>query len=351
MTITLADLARRLECELEGPPGTGEAVITGIAGLDEAGPEDISFLTDARLAARAGHTRARALVAGHGVGAVERTPPLAWLRSRTPELTAAAAIELLRPAWKPEPGIHPSACIHPQAHIGPDCHVGAYVVIGAGCRIGPGAVLHPHVVIYPGVEAGARLLAHAHVVIREGTRLGDDVILQPGVVLGGDGFGFTRRTDGSYAKIPQVGRVEIGDQVEIQANAGVDRATLATTRVGRGSKLDSLVQVGHNCELGENVLVCAQTGLAGSTRVERGVILAGQVGVAGHCTVGAEAVVTAQSGTHGDLEGGRMYSGSPAFDHGQWLRATAAFARLGEMQRELRALRDRVQRLAGACGS
>lgn len=350
MTILLSELARVLECELEGPAGSGEAVITGIGGLDEAGPEEISFLTDPRMAARAGQTRARALVAGHGATA-ERTPPLAWLRSRTPELAAAAAIELLRPPWRPPAGIHPTASIHPDAVLGVDCHVGAFVVIGAGCRIGEGAVLHPHVVIYPGVQAGARLLAHAHVVIREGTRLGDDVILQPGVVLGGDGFGFARRADGSYAKIPQVGGVDIEDGVEIQTNAGVDRATLATTRVGRGSKLDSLVQVGHNCELGENVLICAQTGLAGSTRVERGVILAGQVGVAGHCRIGAEAIVTAQSGTHGDLEGGHMYSGSPAFEHGQWLRATAAFTRLGEMQRELRALRAQVQRLAGACES
>lgn len=351
MSMTLAELAKALECELDGPPEAGGIVIADIAGLGEAGPEAISFLTDARLREQARTTRARALIAGYDLGPVEREPPLIWLRSRTPELAAAAAIARLRPAWRPQPGIHPTASLHPSAQVGAGSSIGAFVAIGENCRIGAGAVLHPHVVIYPGVEAGERLLAHAHAVIREGARLGNDVVLQPGVVLGGDGFGFARRADGSYAKIPQAGRVEIGDGVEIQANACVDRATLAATRVGAGSKLDSLVQVGHNCELGEHVLLCAQTGLAGSTRVGKGAILAGQVGVAGHCSIGEGAVITAQSGTHGDLEGGKMYSGSPAFDHAQWLRATAAFARLGDMQREMRALRQEVARLKAKCGS
>ncbi|MGH9520749.1 MAG: LpxD N-terminal domain-containing protein, partial [Terriglobales bacterium] len=211
--MTLADLAKALECELDGPPEAGAIVIRGMAGLGEAGPDEISFLTDTKLREQARSTRARALIAGYDLTGLEREPPLIWLRSRTPEVAAAAAIGLLRPTWRPAPGIHPTASVHPSAELGAGSHVGAFVAIGEGCRIGAGAVLHPHVVIYPGVEAGERLLAHAHAVIREGTRLGDDVILQPGVILGGDGFGFARRADGSYAKIPQAGRVEIGDRV------------------------------------------------------------------------------------------------------------------------------------------
>ncbi|MGH9483156.1 MAG: UDP-3-O-(3-hydroxymyristoyl)glucosamine N-acyltransferase, partial [Terriglobales bacterium] len=296
-------------------------------------------------APQAAATRAAALLVGFDFPAFDRQPPLGWLRAERPDVAVARAVELLRPAWRPAPGVHPTASIHPSVSLGPGCHVGAFVAIGEGCRIGADAILHPHAVLYPGVVAGARLIAHAHVVIREGTRLGDDVILQPGVVLGGDGFGFVRRPDGSYAKIPQVGIVSIGDRVEIQSNSCVDRASLDATRVGDGVKVDNLVQIAHNCELADNVLLCSQVGLAGSTRIESGALLAGQVGVAGHCTVGRETVITAQSGTHGDLEAGKMYSGSPAFDHAQWLRATAAFVRLGDLQREVRELRQKVVRL------
>ena len=345
--MTLRELAEKLGCVLEGDP---ERAVTGIATLDEAEPSDLSFLTDAQLAGKAASTRAGELLVHSDFQAAHRDFAPAWLRSPRPDLAMAEAIALLRPPWRPAPGVHPSASIHPTAVLGRNCHVGAFVAIGADCRLGDEAVLHPHAVLYPGVEAGDRLLVHAHAVIREGTRLGHDVILQPGVVLGGDGFGFVRRSDGSYAKVPQVGTVEIGDGVEVQANSCVDRATLARTRLGAGVKLDNLVQVGHNCELGPHVLLCAQVGLAGSTRIEEGAVLAGQVGVAGHCTIGRGAIVTAQSGTHGDLEPGRVYSGSPAFEHGQWLRSTAVFARLGELRRELRRLREEVRQLGARPG-
>ncbi len=334
--IRLGELAEALGCRLEGEP---DLPIHSLASLAEAGPNDLSFVTDARFAPQAAATRAAALLVGLEFPAVGRQPRLHWLRTARPDLAMAQAVALLRPPWRPAPGIHPTASIHPTAVLGRDCHVGAFVAIGEGCRLGAGAVLHPHAVLYPNVIAGERLLAHAHVVIREGTRLGDDVILQPGVVLGGDGFGFIRRSEGGYAKIPQVGTVAVGDGVEIQANSCVDRASLDVTRIGHGVKVDNLVQIAHNCQLGDGVLLCSQVGLAGSTRIEAGAVLAGQVGVAGHCTIGAGAVITAQSGTHGDLEAGKMYSGSPAFDHAQWLRATAAFQRLPEMQRELRQLR------------
>jgi len=343
--MTLKELARHVDGEVEGDL---EVVLTGVAGLKEAGPQDVSFISDRRWVPMAQTTRAGALLLGPEITPWQRQPPLAplaWVHVARPDLAMARAAELLRPPWRPSPGIHPSASIDPSAVLGRNCYVGAFVAIGAGCRLGDGAVLHPHVVLYPGVQAGDRLTAHAHVVVREGTRLGDDVTLQPGVVLGGDGFGFARRDDGTQAKIPQVGTVEIGSRVEIQANSCVDRASLAVTRVGDGVKIDNLVQVAHNCSLDANVVLCAQVGLAGNTIVEEGALMAGQAGVAGHCRVGRGAVVTAQSGTHGDLEAGKIYSGSPAFDHGQWLRSTAAFARLGDMQRELRQLRRELNAL------
>jgi len=334
----LSQLASELGCELLGKP---DLEVAGVAGLEEAGPSDLSFLADARQAARALASRAGALVIPAGW-----TPPeaLPCLRAPEPEVAFARAVELLRPAWRPAPGVDPSARIHPSAEIGAGAHVGAFVAIGEHCRLGPGAVIHPHAVIYPNVTIGARLVAHAHVVIREGTVIGDDVTLQPGVVIGGDGFGFARRRDGSYAKIPQVGRVEIGSRVEIQSNSCIDRGSLHATRIGDGSKIDNLTQVAHNCELAEDVVLCAQVGLAGSTRIETGAILAGQVGVAGHCTIGKGTIITAQSGTHGDLEAGKMYSGSPAFDHADWLRSTATFAKLGELQRQVRQLRQKLER-------
>ncbi|MGH9474340.1 MAG: UDP-3-O-(3-hydroxymyristoyl)glucosamine N-acyltransferase, partial [Terriglobales bacterium] len=248
------------------------------------------------------------------------------------------------------PGIHPTASIDPTAEVGPGSHVGAFAVVGPRCRLGAGAVLHPHVVLYPDVSAGRRLLAHAHVVIREGTRLGDDVVLQPGVVLGGDGFAFVRERGGRHRKIPQVGVVEIGNGVEIQANSCVDRASLEATCIRDGAKLDNLVQVAHNCEVGADALVCSQVGLAGSVQVGAGAILAGQAGVADHSVVGAGTVVTAQSGTHGRLRDGEMYSGSPAMEHRAWLRACALMPRLPDMQRELRRLAQQVARLEHECG-
>lgn len=337
----LSELAARLGCAVTGD---GTLEIRGIAGLETATPDDLSFVFDPRYAAAAQVTRAGALLAPLDFPAL----PQPTLRSAEPHLLYARAVGVLRPAWRPAPGIHPSAVIEGDAQLGPGAYVGPLAVIGAGCRIGARAVIHAHAVLYPGVSAGDDLLVHAHAVLREGTRLGHRVILQPGVVLGGDGYGFAKRPDGSYEKIPQVGHVELGDDVEVQANSCIDRASLHATVIGAGSKVDNLAHVAHNCRLQENVLLCAQVGLAGSTTLEAGVTLAGQVGVAGHCTIGRGAVVTAQSGTHGDLAGGQMYSGSPAFAHEQWLRSSALFARLTTLHRTVQGLKRALEKQLGA---
>ena len=215
--------------------------------------------------------------------------------------------------------------------------MGAYVVVGDDVVIGEDAVLLPHVVIYPGARIGKRFFAHAHAIVREGCVLGDDVTLQNGAVIGADGFGFAKNADGSWTKILQTGPAVLEDAVEVQANACVDRASVGETRIAKGAKIDNLVQVGHGSTVGENSLLCAQVGLAGSTTVGKNVILAGQVGVAGHLTIGDGAVATAQTGIPSDVAAGAVVSGYPAMDNKMWLRTVAAVNRLPELIRKLRA--------------
>jgi UDP-3-O-[3-hydroxymyristoyl] glucosamine N-acyltransferase len=222
--------------------------------------------------------------------------------------------------------------------------------VGDGARLGRNAVLHPHVVIYEGAEIGDDFLAHSHAAVREYCRIGHRVTLQNGVVVGGDGFGFAKRADGSHYKIVQSGVVAIEDDVEIQSLTSVDRATVGETRVKRGAKIDSLVQVGHTCVVGEDNIICAQTGLAGTTVLERNVLLAGQVGSAGHLTVHEGAIVYAQSGLGGDVAAGARISGSPAFAANEWLRAITAFPRLPELLETMRALKKRVEELEKNAG-
>jgi UDP-3-O-[3-hydroxymyristoyl] glucosamine N-acyltransferase len=210
------------------------------------------------------------------------------------------------------------------------------VVIDRDVEIGRNAVLLAHVVVYRGAKIGDNFFAHAHAVVREFCRLGDSVILQNGVVVGADGFGFAKDDSGHWHKIVQSGPAVLDDDVEVQANACVDRASIGETHIARGCKIDNLVQVGHGSRVGEDSLLCAQAGLAGSTELGKNVILAGQVGVAGHCRLGDGVIVTAQSGTHGDIPAGSIVSGSPAFDHKLWLRASALFSRLPEIARAVR---------------
>jgi len=237
------------------------------------------------------------------------------------------------------------------AKIGANAHVAAYVVIDDDVEIGDDAVLLPHVVIYRGARIGKNFFAHAHAVVREDCRLGDNVILQNGVIVGCDGFGFARdgqHRDHRWEKITQSGLAVLEDDIEVQANSCIDRASVGETRIARGAKIDNLVQVGHGSAVGENTLLCAQVGLAGSTVIGKDVILAGQVGVAGHCNVGDGVIVTAQSGTHGDIPPGTMVSGSPAFDHKQWLRAVSIFNKLPELAKAVRNLTARQPTDAGS---
>jgi UDP-3-O-[3-hydroxymyristoyl] glucosamine N-acyltransferase len=331
--MTLSEIAGRLGAELVGAV---DVEITGVAGIEHAGPSEITFVANPKYAPLAKTTKAAAILVEPDFPSVD-TPTL---RIKNCYRAFAEAITFFYTAPAYHAGIHPTAVIDPSATIGADAHIGAYVVIGANVVIGRDAVLLPHSVIYMGAQIGNRLFAHAHAVVREFSRLGDDVTLQNGAVIGGDGFGYAREADGRWTKIVQSGAAVLADRVEVQANACVDRASIGETRIGAGSKIDNLVQVGHGSTVGENTLLCAQVGLAGSTEVGDRVILAGQVGVAGHCKVGDGAVATAQSGIPSDVAAGAVVSGYPAMNNREWLRSVAAFTRLPEMVRELRALRN-----------
>ena len=328
--MTLAELAQHLGATLQGDP---TALITGVAGLETASSGHLTFVANPKYAALARTTKAAAVLVEPAFPEI----PMATLRIENPYLAFAKAIELFYQPPVYAPGIHSTAVIAPSAKIGANAHIGAYVVIADHVVLGDNATLLPHTVLYPHVRAGQNFFAHAHAVVREHCQLGDNVILQNGAVIGADGFGFAKQSDSSWYKIRQSGPAVLEDAVEVQANACVDRASIGETRIRAGAKIDNLVQVGHGSEVGQNTLLCAQVGLAGSTVVGKNVILAGQVGVAGHCTIGDGAIATAQSGIPGDVAPGKVVSGYPAIDNRQWLRSVALVNRLPELLRSLRA--------------
>ena len=341
-TYTLGEIALRLGAALDG--ADADRPVRGVAGIESAGADELTFLANPKYAPLARSTKAAAILVEPDFPALPRT---GTLRVKNPYLAFAQAIEYFYSPPKYAPGVHATAVVDASASLGDGCHVGAYVVIGPDVTIGAGAVLLPHVVIYMGARIGERFFAHAHAVVREHCRIGHDVILQNGAVIGGDGFGYAKH-GASWSKIVQSGVTVLGDGVEVQSNSTVDRASIGETRIGAGTKIDNLVQVGHGSTVGENTLLCAQVGLAGSTQVGNRVILAGQVGVAGHCRIGDDAIATAQSGIPNDVAAKSVVSGYPAMDKRQWLRAVAVFSRLPELLREVRALRRSMPAVTSA---
>lgn len=323
----LADVARALGA-LAVPDRDLE--ITSVAGIEEASPGQLTFVANPKYAPLAKSTLASAVIVGRDFPEIAA----ATIRVENPYLAFARAVDLFYQGPEYLPGIHATAVVDPSAQIGNQVHIGPYVVVGPRAVVGDGSVLLAHVVIYPKARVGRNCFAHAHAVVRENCRLGDNVVLQNGAVIGTDGFGFAKDDEGRWRKITQSGYTEVEDEVEVQANACIDRASVGVTRIRRGAKIDNLVQVGHGSSIGEDTLLCAQVGLAGSTHVGDNVILAGQVGVAGHCKIGNGVIATGQTGLHGDIPPGKVLSGSPGFDNRQWLRATALFQRLPEILKQ-----------------
>jgi UDP-3-O-[3-hydroxymyristoyl] glucosamine N-acyltransferase len=340
----LSEVAQKLGCRLEGAPDTE---IRGVSGIEQAEAGQITFLANRRYFPLLKTTRASAVLVEEGVALARDAslPSLAALRTATPYLAFAHAIELFYQPPKYSPGIHPTAIIAKNARIGEGAHIGPYCFVEEDVEMGRNAVLHSSVTIYRGARIGDDFFAHAHVVVREFCRVGNRVILQNGVILGGDGFGFAKQKDGSWYKMQQPGPAVLEDDVEVQANSCVDRATVGETRVARGAKLDGLVLVGHASRVGANTMLCGQVGLAGSTKVGANCIFAGQSASSGHLSVGDGCVVYGQSGLPGDLPPGSMVGGSPAVDARLWMKYTAALNRLPDLQKRVRDLETEIEKL------
>lgn len=334
---TLTELAELLGARLEGD---GAMRIDSVSTLDGAGPGQVSFLANPKYRPLLRSTRASAVIVGEG----ERTPGLNLLVARDPYLAFARAVAILHPVVHPRSGVAPGAHVHARARLEEGVTVLAGASVDEGARVGAGTVLYPGVFVGREALIGENCVLHAGAVVREGCILGNRVTLQPGAVVGSDGFGYAR--EGSrHVKIPQVGIAVLEDDVEVGACTTIDRAALGETRIGRGTKIDNLVQVAHNVEIGEDCLLVAQVGVSGSTRVGNRVVLAGQVGVVGHVTIGEGAMVGAQSGVPSDVPPGAILSGSPAFDHKEWLRAQAALRKLPDLRHKIQELERRVQEL------
>ena len=340
----LRELAARLDCRLEGD---GELDVTRVAGIQDAQPGEVTFLANPKYEKLLASTRATAVILKEEAPAA----PCAMLRARDPYLAFARAVSLFAPVSRPAPGVHAMAAIAADAQLGTEVSVGPFVAVGEGARIGDRTVIFPNVTIGAGVTVGSDCVIHSNVAVRERCTVGDRVILQNGVVVGGDGYGFVRRGDGTHEKIPQVAVVVIEDDVELGANTTVDRPAVGETRIKAGTKIDNLVQIGHGVTVGRNVLMAAQVGIAGSTEIGDDVIFGGQVGVGGHLTIGRGAVAVGQSGVTNSLDAGAFVAGYPAIDNREWRKASVVFRRLPELKRRIEALEATLAALTGERGT
>jgi UDP-3-O-[3-hydroxymyristoyl] glucosamine N-acyltransferase len=340
----LAELAHTLSCRLEG---SAEIEIQGVAGIEQATPGQLTFLANKRYIPLLKTTQASAVLIEEGaqLDRAPNLPPLAALRTANPYLAFAHALELFYQPPRYEPGVHPTAVIARTARVPEGAHIGPYCFIDEQAELGQRAVLHSFVTIYQGAKIGDDFFAHAHSVVREHCRIGNRVILQNGAIIGGDGLGYAKQKDGSWYKMVQSGPAVLEDDVEVQSNSCIDRATVGETRIGRGTKIDDLVLVGHASQLGANNMICGQTGLAGSTKIGDQCIFAGQSASSGHLTVGDNVVVTAQSGLPRDVASNQIRSGSPAVDNKLWLKYTAALTRLPDLQKRVRDLESKLETL------
>ncbi|HEY9618155.1 MAG TPA: UDP-3-O-(3-hydroxymyristoyl)glucosamine N-acyltransferase [Microcoleaceae cyanobacterium] len=317
-----------------------ELELTGIAAVDQATPGTLSYIEGSKFAAQIQTTAASALILPQDatLQAAANDRGIAWVEAPEPRLMFAQAIALFYQPFRPAPEIHPTAVIDPSATIGEQVAIGAHVVIQAGVTIGNQVCIHPNVVIYPGVQIGDRSTLHANCSIHERTQIGTDCVIHSGVVLGAEGFGFVPTPQGWY-KMQQSGYVVLEDRVEIGCNSTVDRPAVGETRIGRDTKIDNLVHVGHGCQIGKGCALAAQVGLAGGVEIGNRVILAGQVGVANNAKIGDGAIASSKSGVHGSVNPGQVVSGYPAVDHAIYLKSSAIYSRLPEMYQTLRQLK------------
>ena len=336
----LGELAAAVQGEVLGDP---ERLITGVSGLAEAQPGEIAFYNNPRYREALLSTRASAVLVARAGSALVKGPDA--LVVADPYLAFARISTIFNPRPRFTPGVDPRAVVEQGAQVDPTATVMAFCYVAEGAQVGPGAVLFPSVFVGASARIGAQALLYPQVVVREGCSVGERAILQPGVVVGADGFGYAfDAAVPEHFKIPQVGVVEIGDEVEIGANSAVDRATFGKTVIGRGSKLDNLVQVGHNVQVGPLCILCGQVGIAGSAVLGQGVVCGGQVGVSNLASLASGVRLAAQSGVKDEVAAGD-YLGSPALPIGEYARAHQAFRRGAETRRLVLRLEKRVKEL------
>jgi UDP-3-O-[3-hydroxymyristoyl] glucosamine N-acyltransferase len=336
--VTLGELARRLECPVEGDAAIE---IRRVAKIEEAGPGDLTFLANSKYASKLASTKASAVI----MNGEAATAPCAVIRSQSPYLTFARAAQVLSPGQAPVAGVHRLASVADDAAIDPTATISAFAVVGSGATIGARSVVHPHVVIGDGTTIGQDCIIHAHVSIRERCSIGARVIIQNGAVIGSDGYGFAPRADGTHEKIPQTGPVVIEDDVEIGANTTIDRPAVGETRIMSGTKIDNLVQIAHGVVVGKNSLLAAQVGIAGSTVIGESVMVGGQAGISGHLKLGDRVKLAAKIGVTGPIDADAYMSGYPMMDTNEWRRAYVVVRKLPEMRKQLLALEERLKQL------
>jgi UDP-3-O-[3-hydroxymyristoyl] glucosamine N-acyltransferase len=338
--VKLRDLAERLRCRFDATRGDIE--IVRVAGIEQAQPGDLTFLSNPRYRPLLGRTRASAVILSN----TDDSPaPCAVLRSDNPHLSFAEALHVFHQPVAPEEGIDRLSSIASDATLGAEVSIGPFVTIGSGAVVGARTVVYPNVVIAPHVRIGEDCIVHANVSVREGVIVGNRVVLQNGAVIGSDGFGFVKQSDGSHFKIPQLADVVIEDDVEIGANTTIDRPPVGETRICAGAKIDNLVQIAHGVSIGRNTLLAAQVGVAGSATIEDDVVLAGQVGVSGHLRIGKGVVATAQTGIPNSVEAGEFISGYPAIPNREWLKSSAVFRQLPALKKRIATLEARIAEL------
>jgi UDP-3-O-[3-hydroxymyristoyl] glucosamine N-acyltransferase len=343
--LKLRDIAERLQCRLEGAASGGDVDIHRVAGIEQAGPGDLTFVANPRYQALVGGMRASAVILSTSAPGTSVPTSCVVLRADNPYLAFGQAVALLVQTTPPVRGVDRLSSVAADATLGPDVSIGPFVTIGSGASIGARAVIYPGAVIGPGVRLGDDCVVHAHVSIRERVVVGHRVIVQDGAVIGSDGFGFAKQADGTHFKIPQHAAVVIEDDVEIGANTTIDRPAVGETRIHAGAKIDNLVQIAHGVSVGERALLAAQVGIAGSTVIGDDVVLAGQVGVAGHLRVGKGAIATAQTGIPNSLEAGEFVSGYPAIANRDWLKSSAVFRQLPALKKRIAELEERIAEL------
>ena len=336
----LSELAQLVGGQIEGNPNLQ---IAGVAPLEEARRGELSFFGNPRYKNALSTTAASAVLVGPTTPTIDGKT---WVRVKHPHLAFARISQLFHPRRAHPAGCSPQASIHPEAKVDPAATVMAFATVEARASIGAGAVLYPGVFVGEGAEVGAGTVLHPNVTVADRCIVGRHCIVHAGAVIGADGFGFAFDPDrAEHVKIPQAGIARLEDEVEFGACSCVDRATLGETVIGRGSKIDNLVQVAHNVAVGELSLICAQAGISGSSKLGQGVVLGGQVGIAGHLRIGDLAMIGAQAGVAHDVEPGAKMSGAPAFELYDWMRATTALQKLPELVKEVRALKKQVEAL------